>query len=92
MFTSNDKVLIFAVRVHKGWGAQKTVSKFFERNWKLSSLSKLIDEAGSHGRAEIVKLSSDADIFVKHVMNDITKDDLTKNIYYQHKLQNCKEC
>jgi len=53
MFTFNDKVLIFAVRVYKGWGAQKTMSKFSERNWKLSSLSKLIDEAGSHGRAEI---------------------------------------
>jgi len=53
MFATDDKVLIFALLVDKGWGARKMISKFPGRNWKLSSLSRLIkkiDETGSLDR------------------------------------------
>jgi len=53
MFTTDDKVLISALRVDKGSGARKMMSKFPGRNWKLSYLSRLIkkiDETGSLDR------------------------------------------
>jgi len=53
MFTNDDKVLIFALRVDKRWGAWKMMIEFPGRNWKLSSLSRLkkkIDETGSLNR------------------------------------------
>jgi len=34
MFTHNDKVLIFAVKVGKGWGVRK-MSKFFSKKLEV---------------------------------------------------------
>ena len=84
MFTSHSKVLILSLRVDR-WGVLKMMDKFSERNWKLNSLSKLIFkiyEAGSYDRAKINTLSSDLNMFVKHIMNDVTKNYIffTKNI------------
>jgi len=52
-FTTDYKILIFALRVDKEWGARKMMSEFPGRNWKLSSLSRLIkkmDKTGSLDR------------------------------------------
>jgi len=53
MFMTDNKVLIFALQVDKGWGACKMMSEFPGRNWKLSSSSTLIkkiDKTGSLDR------------------------------------------
>jgi len=47
------------------------------RNWKASSLSKLIlkaNETGSRDRAKILTLSFDVHNFIKHAMNDVIKN------------------
>ena len=41
MFISDAEVLIFALRVDKGWMREKMMREFLRRNWKLSSLSKI---------------------------------------------------
>jgi len=56
---------------------QNMRSKFSRRNWKLSSQSKLIfetDETGSRGTVKLKTLSSDVNIFIKHITNDINKN------------------
>jgi len=59
------------------------MSDFPGTNWKLSSLSKLIwktDDTGSCSRAKMKILSSDVNVFIKHTVNDITKNDVAKTI------------
>jgi len=53
------------------------------KNWKLTSLSKLIlkiNKTGNRGRAKIKTLSSGVNMFIKHITNDITKYYVTTNI------------
>ena len=51
--TSDDKALICALRVEKGWGALRMMKEFPLRQWKRSTLNDLIkriDETGSADR------------------------------------------
>ena len=52
-FSEDDKILIKVLRLEKGYGARRIKSEFPNKNWNLSSLSKLIkkiDETGSTER------------------------------------------
>jgi len=51
--TSDDRALIRALRVEKGWGALTMMKEFPSRQWKRSTLNDLIkriDETGSADR------------------------------------------
>ena len=51
--TSDDRALIRALRVEKGWGALRMMKEFPSRQWKrstLNDLSKRIDETSSADR------------------------------------------
>ena len=51
--TSDDRALIRALRVEKGWRALRMMKEFPSRQWKrstLNDLSKRIDETGSADR------------------------------------------
>jgi len=45
MFMTDNKVLIFALRVDKGWGARKMMSEFPGRNWKLKFFEQINKES-----------------------------------------------
>src|SRR6218665_2849732 len=49
LLTSDDKSLIRALRLEKGWGSLRTIREFPKRQWKRSTLNELIkriDETG----------------------------------------------
>jgi len=46
MFTTDDKVLIFALRVDKGWDARKMMNEFLGRNWN----SKFFEQINTENR------------------------------------------
>jgi len=51
-FSYKDKVLIKNLYLIKGYGAQKLMSEFPEKNWKNSSLSKLLKKLQDMGTVE----------------------------------------
>jgi len=59
-------------------------------SWKkveanVSYVSKIIwkiDETGSRDNANIKSLLLDVNMFIKHVMNDVTENGVTKDILY----------
>jgi len=58
---------------------RKMINKFPGRKWNQNYLNKLINnvQSGSHAKAKIKTLRTDASMFIKHFMNDITKNEVT---------------
>src|SRR6218665_246488 len=55
LLTSDDKSLIRALRLEKGWGSLRMIREFPQRQWKRSTLNDLIkkiDETGDTNRKQ----------------------------------------
>src|SRR6218665_3584229 len=55
LLTSDDKSLIRALRLEKGWGSLRMITEFPQRQWKrsmLNDLIKKIDETGDTNRKQ----------------------------------------
>src|SRR6218665_456361 len=55
LLTSDDKSLIHALRLEKGWGSLRMIREFPQRQWKRSTLNDLIkkiDETGDSNRKQ----------------------------------------
>ena len=51
-FTADDKILIKVLRLEKGYGAKRLKSEFPNKDWNLSSMSKLIEKIDETGNTE----------------------------------------
>ena len=52
MLSKEDRILIKILRVEKGYGARKMMTKFPGKNWSLASLSRLVHQIDSTGSAD----------------------------------------
>ena len=50
--TEEDRILIKALRVEKGYGAKRMIKEFPARKWSRSALNRLISTIDSTGSAE----------------------------------------
>ena len=53
VFTSDDRILIKALRITKGYGAKRLIKEFPTKPWSLSAVGRLlakIDATGSESR------------------------------------------